>query len=159
MYIIDIKISVPLPLELAANRLLMKGLSLMNVQGFKPVDAMGTWSIFCSLSISRFFTLVEFNQIRLRTNAYQLILQRAGINYRTYISYASRDFVIAGHHPDDVDLLICWQHNWVDCGVQVINMSDSQYMRFDDYVENLELSNQNLCMSVERLQSRLNKLN
>lgn len=126
----------------------------MNVQGFKPVDAMGTWSIFCSLSISRFFTLVEFNQIRLRTNAYQLILQRAGINYRTYISYASRDFVIAGHHPEDADLIICWQHNWTDCGLQVIDVSDITHSQTDDYVLVLERRNQELSMKLERAELR-----
>lgn len=126
----------------------------MNVQGFKPIDAMGTWSIFCSLSISRFFTLVEFNQTRLKTNAYQLILQRAGINYRTYIAYASRDFVIAGHHPEDADLIICWQHNWVNCGLQVIDVSDMTYSRMDEYVLVLEQRNQELSMKLERAELR-----
>lgn len=131
----------------------------MQLTQFKPADALGVWTLFCSSTFSRFWTLVELKQTRLKNYSYQAILEWDKVKYRTYISYASRDYLIAGHHPDDVDLLICWQHNWVDCGVQVINMSNSHYMKFDDYVENLELSNQNLCMSVERLQSRLNKLN
>lgn len=124
----------------------------MNVQGFKPVDAMGTWSIFCSLSLSRFFTLVECNQNRLRNNAYQLILEKDGVKYRTYICYASRDYVIAGYQPEDADLLICWQHNWKDCGLQVIEVSDMTYSGLDDYVTMVEQRNQELSMKLERVE-------
>lgn len=123
----------------------------MNVQGFKPVDAMGTWSIFCSLSMSRHFTLIEFNQNRLRTNAYQLILQKKGKRYRTSICYASRDYIIAGYKPEETDLLICWQHNWTSCPLPVIDVSESTHVLLDDHLDVLEGRNRQLTRQLKVL--------
>lgn len=130
----------------------------MNVKGFTPVDALGTWTAFCSLSFSRFWTVIEMKQVRLARHSYHAVLQQWGVNHRTYICYSSRDYLIAGHKPEDADLIICWKHTWEGCPLQVIEVSDPFYLHTDEYLKQLETTNQDFCMRIERLEAKLEKL-
>jgi hypothetical protein len=39
--------------------------------------------------------------------------------------YASLNFRDHGHDPTQCDLIICWKHNWIDCPLEVICLSDA----------------------------------
>jgi HNH endonuclease len=39
------------------------------------------------------------------------------------MEYESRNFLVHGHDPDKVALLVCWVHNWPECPVEVIELS------------------------------------
>jgi hypothetical protein len=45
-------------------------------------------------------------------------LQRVKIE----VEYQSRNFLVHGHDPKGCDLIICWEHNWADCPVEVIEL-------------------------------------
>lgn len=36
--------------------------------------------------------------------------------------YASSNFKTHGHNPDDCDLIVCWEHDWKDCPIEVIEL-------------------------------------
>jgi hypothetical protein len=38
--------------------------------------------------------------------------------------YKSNDFVQHGHNIEDCDLIVCWEHNWKDCPVEVIALKE-----------------------------------
>lgn len=44
---------------------------------------------------------------------------------RIEFEYESRSFVTHKHDPDEVDMIICWRHNWKDCPewIEVIELS------------------------------------
>jgi hypothetical protein len=41
---------------------------------------------------------------------------------RIEFEFESRNFLIHGHAPDDCDLIVCWNHNWEDCTVEVLEL-------------------------------------
>jgi len=43
---------------------------------------------------------------------------------RVEFEHTSRNFKQHGHDPDDCDLIICWEHNWKDCPLEVIELKD-----------------------------------
>lgn len=44
---------------------------------------------------------------------------------RIEFEYDSRSFVAHGHDPDEVDMIVCWDHNWASCPrhIEVIELS------------------------------------
>ena len=43
---------------------------------------------------------------------------------RVEFEYTSKNFKQHGHNPEDCDLIICWEHNWKDCPLEVIELKD-----------------------------------
>jgi len=41
---------------------------------------------------------------------------------RIEFEYRSRNFHVHGHDPDECDVLVCWEHNWPDCPVEVLEL-------------------------------------
>ena len=39
------------------------------------------------------------------------------------LEYESRNFLIHGHDPDQVAMIVCWVHNWPECPVEVVELS------------------------------------
>ncbi len=38
--------------------------------------------------------------------------------------YKSSNFKEHGHNPDECDVIVCWEHDWKDCPVEVISLKD-----------------------------------
>lgn len=43
---------------------------------------------------------------------------------RIEFEYKSRHFLVHGHRSADCDLIVCWEHNWPDCPIEVIALKD-----------------------------------
>lgn len=43
---------------------------------------------------------------------------------RVEFEHTSRNFKQHGHDPEGCDLIICWEHNWKDCPLEVIELKD-----------------------------------
>jgi hypothetical protein len=41
---------------------------------------------------------------------------------RIEFEYESRNFLIHGHSVDDCDLIVCWNHNWPECPLEVLEL-------------------------------------
>jgi hypothetical protein len=41
---------------------------------------------------------------------------------RIEFEYESRNFDLHGHDPTACDLIVCWEHNWVDCPLEVLEL-------------------------------------
>lgn len=41
---------------------------------------------------------------------------------RIEFEYRSRNFQTHGHDPAGCDLIVCWEHNWADCPVEVLEL-------------------------------------
>lgn len=41
---------------------------------------------------------------------------------RIEVEYQSRNFLAHGHDPKGCDLIVCWEHNWASCPVEVIEL-------------------------------------
>jgi hypothetical protein len=38
--------------------------------------------------------------------------------------YKSSNFKDHSHNPDDCDIIVCWEHNWQDCPIEVIELRE-----------------------------------
>ena len=43
---------------------------------------------------------------------------------RVEFEYRSRNFFYHGHEVDECDVIICWQHDWPDCPLEVLALED-----------------------------------
>jgi hypothetical protein len=41
---------------------------------------------------------------------------------RVELEYQSRNFVVHGHPIDGCEMIICWEHNWPDCPLEVLEL-------------------------------------
>lgn len=41
---------------------------------------------------------------------------------RIEFEYHSRNFISHGHDPDGCDVIVCWENNWEDCPIEVIEL-------------------------------------
>ncbi|MBN1928827.1 MAG: hypothetical protein JW764_04745 [Chlorobiaceae bacterium] len=44
---------------------------------------------------------------------------------RIEFEYQSRNFRSHGHDPDQCDVIICWEHNWPECPIEVIELKSA----------------------------------
>jgi hypothetical protein len=42
---------------------------------------------------------------------------------RIELEFESRNFLLHGHDPKGCDLIVCWEHNWPSCPVEVMELS------------------------------------
>jgi hypothetical protein len=43
---------------------------------------------------------------------------------RIEFEYSSRSFRTHGHDPDQCDVIVCWEHNWPECPLEVLELRD-----------------------------------
>jgi hypothetical protein len=41
---------------------------------------------------------------------------------RIEFEYKSRNFLDHGHRDEDCDVLVCWEHNWPECPIEVVEL-------------------------------------
>ncbi|HAU36423.1 MAG TPA: hypothetical protein DCX07_01735 [Phycisphaerales bacterium] len=41
---------------------------------------------------------------------------------RIEFEYESRNFRAHGHDPDQCDVIVCWEHNWAECPIEVLEL-------------------------------------
>lgn len=41
---------------------------------------------------------------------------------RIEFEFESRNFKLHGHDPDQCDVIVCWEHNWPDCPIEVLEL-------------------------------------
>jgi hypothetical protein len=43
---------------------------------------------------------------------------------RIECEYESRNFLVHGHNSNDCDMIVCWRHNWEECPLEVLELSE-----------------------------------
>ena len=41
---------------------------------------------------------------------------------RIEFEYSSRNFKTHGHDPDLCDIIVCWEHDWIDCPIEILEL-------------------------------------
>jgi hypothetical protein len=65
--------------------------------------------------------------------------------------YQSKNFVQHGHDPKNCDLIICWEHNWKECPIEVIELK-TEISSFNNYPiqKPFESENENTDASLDK---------
>jgi hypothetical protein len=48
---------------------------------------------------------------------------------RVEFEYESRNFLRHLHDPNQCDLIVCWEHNWAECPLEVVELKKAISMQ------------------------------
>jgi len=84
-----------------------------------PVNEQGVLFLFATLAVDLGFLIegltVEFPDCEAKRRA-----GKAWERVRIEFEYQSRNFRNHRHDPKGCDLIVCWEHNWDDCPIEVL---------------------------------------
>lgn len=115
----------------------------------KPVNEMGVVALFSQYCQSMGYVIMEIQAAFPDATVYHI---ETGTLLRVEFEYRARNFVTHGHDPQGCDLIVCWENNWPDCPVPVIEMT-----RYHDGIEPAERV-EDLAMTVHTKQGEFDNL-
>lgn len=88
---------------------------------FVPNNEMGVVVEFCKMADRLGWKLVSIGAI-----FPDAVFEHDDELWRIEFEYASSNFVAHGHDCRDCDLIVCWVHDWTDCPLPVLAISEQQ---------------------------------
>jgi Homing endonuclease associated repeat len=89
---------------------------------FAPTNEAGVLYLFGAMSAQLGFLVLRIQTEFPDCEAMRVVgenrLQRARIEFE----YESRNFLKHMHEPTGCDLIVCWEHNWPECPVEVVEL-------------------------------------
>jgi hypothetical protein len=92
---------------------------------YEPINEQGVILLFAALAYE-----LDFRIEGIRTKFPDALLRRKNVKGRlksckAEFEYASSDFKTHGHDMKQCDLIICWEHDWKDCPIEVLCLKDA----------------------------------
>jgi hypothetical protein len=89
---------------------------------FTPVNEMGVVYLFGTMATRLGFMLTYIGTQYPDAEAYREVAPGRWQLERVEFEMYSRNFLLHGHDPKDCDLIVCWEHNWEECPVEVLEL-------------------------------------
>jgi hypothetical protein len=93
---------------------------LRSALGFAPVNEMGVVFLFGAMAEKLGFIVTWIGTQYPDVEAFREVAPGRWQRVRIEIEFLSRNFLQHLHDPKECDLIVCWEHNWADCPVEVI---------------------------------------
>jgi hypothetical protein len=100
---------------------------ILGVRGivYEPINEQGVILLFAALCHD-----LDFMIEAIRSSFPDALLRRKNIkgswnSCKAEFEFKSSNFRLHKHNPDQCDLVICWDHDWPDCPVEVLCLKDS----------------------------------
>ncbi|MHC4172877.1 MAG: hypothetical protein ACYST5_08055 [Planctomycetota bacterium] len=92
----------------------------------EPTNEQGVVFLFGMVSEELGFSAIEYVGTDCPDCEAKRLVDRRRRQQRVQIEfeYKSREFESHGHDPQNCDLIVCWKHNWKDCPVDVVELSE-----------------------------------
>jgi len=92
---------------------------------YEPINEQGVILLFAALAYE-----LDFRIEGIRSRFPDALLRRKNVKGRwvsckAEFEYKSSDFKTHGHGIKQCDLIICWEHDWKDCPIEVLNLKDT----------------------------------
>jgi hypothetical protein len=98
--------------------------------GYAPVNELGVVCLFGALAAELGFVIERVRGAYPDCEAKREVEvpglawgERRLVRCRIEFEYRSSNFQRHGHDPSGVDLIVCWDHDWFDCPVDVLELS------------------------------------
>lgn len=88
---------------------------------YEPVNEQGVVVLFGTLALALGFAIERVSSGFPDCEATQRV-SGGWRRVRIEFEYQSRNFERHGHDPEGCDLIVCWQHNWPECPVEVLEL-------------------------------------
>lgn len=91
---------------------------------YEPINEQGVILLFAALAYE-----LDFRIEGIRSKFPDALLRRKNIQNRwvsckAEFEHSSSNFKIHGHDPSQCDLIICWNHDWEDCPIEVLTLKE-----------------------------------
>ena len=93
---------------------------LRTALSFAPVNEMGVVFLFGAMAEKLGFIVTWIGTAYPDVEAFREVAPGRWQRVRVEIEFMSRNFLQHFHDPKECDLIVCWEHNWPDCPVEVI---------------------------------------
>ncbi len=90
--------------------------------GFAPVNEMGVVFLFGAMASKLGFMVTWIGTQFPDVEAYREVAPGRWQWVRIEVEFLSRNFLHHSHDPKGCDLIVCWENNWPDCPLEVIEL-------------------------------------
>lgn len=112
--------------------------SFLNFRGLQhtPINEQGVVFLFGMVAFELGYVVESIAtgfpdcEAKRRTSISKDIWERVRIEFE----YESKNFIDHGHNSEVCDVIVCWNHNWQDCPIEVLELS-SAIQELEDDVE------------------------
>jgi hypothetical protein len=90
--------------------------------GFAPVNEMGVVFLFGAMARQLGFIVTWMGTQFPDCEAFRQVDPERCQHVRIEIEFQSRNFLHHFHDPAGCDLIVCWEHNWPECPLEVVEL-------------------------------------
>lgn len=88
-----------------------------------PTNEQGTIALFCTQSQQAGWEIVS-----IRTAFPDAILRQKDVEWRVEFEFKARNFVAHAHDFRECDLIICWQNDFTECPIPILELCDPSWV-------------------------------
>ncbi len=92
--------------------------------GFAPINENGVMFLFGSMARELGFIVTHIGPQFPDIEAFREVEPGRWQLIRIELEFLSRNFLHHFHDPKQCDLIVCWEHNWPECPIEVIALKD-----------------------------------
>ena len=95
---------------------------LRSALSFAPVNEMGVVFLFGAMAGKLGFIVTWIGTAYPDVEAFREVAPGRWQRVRVEVEFLSRNFLQHFHDPKECDLIVCWENNWPDCPLEVIEL-------------------------------------
>jgi hypothetical protein len=88
----------------------------------EPTNEQGVFFLFACMAYDMGFLVLRLQAGFPDCEAFRKVGQDRLQRVKVELEYESRNFLRHGHNVNDADIIVCWEHNWPECPVEVIEL-------------------------------------
>src|ERR1051326_6266522 len=88
----------------------------------EPTNEQGVFFLFACMAYDLGFLVLRLQAGFPDCEAFRKVGQDRLQRVKVELEYESRNFLRHGHNVNDADIIVCWEHNWPECPVEVIEL-------------------------------------
>jgi hypothetical protein len=98
---------------------------LQSGMAFAPENEMGVVSLFSAMARKLGFVIAWIGSIFPDCEAFREVEPRRWQRVIIEFEFQSRNFLTHGHDPAKCDLIVCWEHNWPESPLEVLELKQA----------------------------------
>ena len=113
----------PLKPRILPDRPVYGDLAITSALVCAPTSEMGVVSLFSALAVKLGFAIIHIGTLFPHSECFRRVGPGQWQRVRIEFEFVSRNFLSHGHDPAKCDMVVCWEHNWEECPLEVLELS------------------------------------
>src|SRR5437899_3112312 len=94
---------------------------------FAPINEAGVMLLFGAVARQMGFVVTRVQQEFPDCEALRQVDRDRWQRVLIEFEYESRNFLLHEHRVEDCDLIVCWNHNWAECPLEVLELKNMDW--------------------------------